>query len=152
MYSPLVVIGWSCRILHFPVYQFSVCQWTMENSWSYIKEAFLVNRHSFLNERYLSASLYRPTRRADASERRLYTIFIIPSKLTIPSKLNNHQIGWEGGRNDESFEDGDFLVKDDDDEESAWSLILHFHWPQGYSTLLANFPFVNEQWRTRDHI
>jgi len=72
-----------------------------------------------LNERYLSASLYRPTRRADASERRLYTIFIIPSKLTIPSKLNNHRIGWEGGRNDESFEDGDFLVKDDEDEESA---------------------------------
>ena len=40
-------------------------------------------------------------------------------------------------RNDESFEDGDFLVKDEDDEESAWSLILHFHWTPGYSTLLV---------------
>jgi len=40
------------------------------------------------------------------------------------------------GRNDEFFEDGDFLMKNDDDEKSVWSLILHFHWPQGYSTLL----------------
>ena len=73
--------------------QFFVYQWIIENSWSYIKKAFLVNRRSFLNERYLSASLYRRSnRRADASERRLYTIFIIPSKLTLPSKLNNHWI------------------------------------------------------------
>ena len=37
----------------------------------------------------------------------------------IPSKPKIHRIGREGGRNDESFEDGDFLAKDEDDEESA---------------------------------
>ena len=26
----------------------------------YVRESFLVNRRSFINERYLSASLYRP--------------------------------------------------------------------------------------------
>ena len=34
-------------------------------------------------------------------------------------RLITHRIRWEGGSNDESFEDGDFLAKDEDDEESA---------------------------------
>ena len=40
---------------------------------------------------------------------------IIPSKTNTSIKPKIHQIGWEGGINDETFEDEDFVTKGEDD-------------------------------------